>query len=118
MGFGGPTPNQPSYANGNPEYSNNNVIDTATDNISKVWGNHSLKGGIYLEFNRKVQPCGSAGCNGYTGAYSFNVDVNNPLNTGNSYANTLLGYYDSYNEWNAKIVVNDTFWNDGILHSG
>jgi len=111
LAFGGPTPNQPSYTNGNPEYSNNNIIDTATDNISKVWGNHRSKGGIYLEFNRKVQPCGSAGCNGYTGSYSFNVDPNNPLNTGDGFANALLGYYDSYNEWNYKIVVNDTFWN-------
>ncbi len=76
-----------------------------------MWGNHSIKGGIYLEFNRKVQPCGSAGCNGYVGAYNFNVDTNNPLNTNDGFANALLGYYDSYNEWNAKIVVNDTFWN-------
>jgi hypothetical protein len=111
LGFGGATPNQPTYSNGNPEYSNNNIIDTATDNISKVWGNHSLKGGVYVEFNRKIQPCGSAGCNGYVGSYSFNIDPNNPLNTGDGFANALLGYYDSYNEWNAKIVVNDTYWN-------
>ncbi len=111
LGFGGATPNQPSYSNGNPEYSNNNVIDTFTDNLSKVWGQHSLKGGIYGEFNRKVQPCGSAGCNGYTGAYSFTTDANNPLNTNDGYANALLGYYDTYTEWTAKIVVNDTFWN-------
>jgi hypothetical protein len=109
--FGGATPNQPSYSNGNPEYSNNNIIDTATDNISKVWGQHSLKAGVYIEFNRKVQPCGSAGCNGYTGAYNFTTDANNPLNTNDGFANALLGYYDTYNEWTAKIVVNDTFWN-------
>ena len=111
LAFGGATPNQPSYSNGNPEYSNNNIIDTATDNLSKVWGQHSFKVGAYVEFNRKVQPCGSAGCNGYTGAYSFNTDANNPLNTNDGYANALLGYYDTYNEWTAKIVVNDTFWN-------
>ncbi len=109
--FGGATPNQPTYANGNPEYSNNNIIDTVTDNISKVWGQHSFKVGAYIEFNRKVQPCGSAGCNGYTGAYNFTTDANNPLNTNDGYANALLGYYDTYNEWTAKIVVNDTFWN-------
>jgi len=109
--FGGATPNQPTYANGNPEYSNNNIIDTVTDNLSKVWGQHSFKVGAYIEFNRKVQPCGSAGCNGYTGAYSFTTDANNPLNTNDGYANALLGYYDTYNEWTAKIVVNDTFWN-------
>jgi len=109
--FGGPTPNTPTYSNGNPEYSNNNIIDTATDNLSKVQGNHSIKGGMYLEFNRKIQPCGSAGCNGYTGAYSFSPDTNNSLNTGNGYANALLGYYSTYTEWTAKIVVNDTFWN-------
>ena len=111
LAFGGATPNQPSYSNGNPEYSNNNIIDTVTDNISKIWGQHSLKAGVYIEFNRKVQPCGSAGCNGYTGAYNFTTDANNPLNTNDGFANALLGYYDTYNEWTAKIVVNDTFWN-------
>ncbi len=109
--FGGATPNQPTYSNGNPEYSNNNIIDTVTDNLSKVVGQHSLKVGAYIEFNRKVQPCGSAGCNGYTGAYNFTTDANNPLNTNDGFANALLGYYDTYNEWTAKIVVNDTFWN-------
>ena len=109
--FGGPTPNAPTYANGNPEYSNNNIVDTVTDNLSKVWGNHSLKAGAYIEFNRKVQPCGSSGCNGYTGAYNFSPDANSPLNTGLGYANALLGYYASYTEWTAKIIVNDTFWN-------
>jgi hypothetical protein len=109
--FGGPTPNAPTYSNGNPEYSNNNIVDTVTDNVSKVWGTHSIKGGFYLEFNRKVQPCGSSGCNGYTGNYSFSPDANNPLNTGLGFANALLGYYASYTEWTAKIIVNDTFWN-------
>jgi hypothetical protein len=109
--FGGPTPNAPTYANGNPEYSNNNIDDTVTDNLSKVWGSHSIKTGVYVEFNRKVQPCGSSGCNGYTGAYNFSPDANDPLNTGLGYANALLGYYASYTEWTAKIVVNDTFWN-------
>jgi hypothetical protein len=89
MTFGGATPNQPTYSNGNPEYSNNNVIDTATDNLSKVWGQHSLKAGVYVEFNRKVQPCGSAGCNGYTGAYNFTTDANNPLNTNECSAGLL-----------------------------
>jgi hypothetical protein len=109
--FGGPTPNAPTYSNGNPEYSNNNIVDTVTDNLSKIWGSHSIKAGVYVEFNRKVQPCGSSGCNGYTGNYNFSPDANNPLNTGLGYANALLGYYASYTEWTAKIVVNDTFWN-------
>ena len=56
-----------------------------------------------------MQPCGSTGCNGYTGNYSFSPDTNNPLNTGLGFANALLGYYASYTEWTAKIVVNDTF---------
>ena len=111
LSFSGNPPNTPSYTNGNPEYSNNNIIDTATDNLSKVWRNHSIKTGVYAEFNRKIQPCGSAGCNGYTGNYSFNTDANNPLNTNNGFANALLGYYDTYTEWTAKIIVNDTFWN-------
>jgi hypothetical protein len=93
--FGGPTPNVPTYANGNPEYSNNNIVDTVTDNLSKVWGSHSIKAGAYIEFNRKVQPCGAAGCNGYTGAYNFAPDTNTPQH-GPGYANALLILHQLY----------------------
>ena len=42
-----------------------------------------------LEYNRKTEP-GSAD---YMGNYNFGHDANNPLNTGNGYANMLLGVF-------------------------
>ena len=111
VSFGSSPPNTVSYSNGNPEYANYNPIDELTDNLSKVVGEHSLKTGIYVEFNRKISVCGSSGCNGYLGSYSFATDASNPLNTGNGYANALLGYYDTYSEATSKNTFNDTYWN-------
>ena len=52
-------------------------------------GRHNFKAGVSLEFNHKTEP-GSAD---YMGNYNFGNDANNPLNTGNGYANMLLGVF-------------------------
>ena len=83
----------PSLAGTNP-YFNQNTIWSGTDNISKVAGNHVFKVGIYYEHTKKVQSAGVAN----QGSLSFNTDSNNPLDANNSYANALLGNYDSYSE--------------------
>ena len=108
VSFGSFPPNAASFsvANG-AEYTNANIIHQVTDNVSKVWGNHNIKTGIYIEFNRKIQPAGT----GYLGSFNFGPDTNNPLNTGNGYANALLGYYSTYSESTARTVFNVTYWN-------
>ena len=88
-------------------YFNENPIWTFTDNLSKVVKSHTLKVGVYLEHNVKVQPSGSA----YEGNYSFAPDTNNPLNTGNGYANAYLGYVDSYAQYTAAAQFNAVYWN-------
>ncbi len=108
--FGGSTP--PNAASGNGQanqidYVNTNRIKQFSDNLSKIWGNHSIKAGIYVEYNRKLQPGGPS----YLGNYSFSQDNNNPLDSGDAYANALLGNYDSYNENSAHFVYNVFYWN-------
>lgn len=107
--FGSPPPGTPSVsAQANTEdYVNTNRIKQFNDNLSKIWGNHSIKGGIYVEYNRKLQP----GSPSYLGSYSFANDANNPLNTGDGYANAILGNFDTYNENSAHFVYNVFYWN-------
>ena len=62
-------------------------------------GRHNLKMGVSLEFNHKTEP-GSAD---YMGNYNFGNDANNPLNTGNGYANMLLGMFSTYTELTARV---------------
>ncbi len=83
----------PSLANTNP-YFNQNTIWSGTDNISKVKGTHVYKMGIYYEHTKKVQSAGVAN----QGTLSFNTDTNNPNDANSSYANALMGNYDSYSE--------------------
>ena len=83
----------PSPAGTNP-YFNQNTIWSGVDNISKVKGSHIFKLGIYYEHTKKVQSASVANM----GTLSFATDANNPNDSNSSYANALLGNYDSYSE--------------------
>lgn len=107
VSFGGTPANAASFSVGNPEYANANIIKQVSDNVSKIWGPHSIKTGIYIEKNRKLQPAGT----GYLGNYNFGPDANNILNSGNGYANALLGNFTSYSENTRRTVFNVTYWN-------
>ena len=106
--FGSSNPlNAASFAESNVDYVNTNRIKQFSDNLTWIKGNHSIKTGIYIEHNRKLQPGGPS----YTGSYNFGIDVNNPLNTGNGFANALLGNYDTYNENSGHFVYDVYYWN-------
>jgi len=76
------------------------------DNLSKVYNKHNLKFGAYVERTDKVQ-VGSQGQ--YLGQYSFGNDSNNPLDTGDGYANAWLGNYRQYSE-GGKNLGDWWFW--------
>lgn len=108
--YGGTPSNAMSYTRNNTSagnYENFNPIWTFSDNVSKILGNHSLKAGFYLEHNIKIQPSGPA----YPGSFNFQTDSNNPLNTGNGYANGFLGYADIYQQATARAVFQTFYWN-------
>ncbi len=95
ISFGGTPANtiNASLANQLPEA----LPDTAyivTNNLSKVWRSHQIKTGFYFERNHKQQPAAVS----YRGSYSFNNDGNNPGNTGDGFANALVGSIDSYTQ--------------------
>ena len=71
-------------------------------------GRHTVKLGAYIEKNNKIQPAGG----GYAGSYNFQPDsLNGVNNTGDGYANGLLGYVQSYSQQTARAVFNDAYWN-------
>ena len=111
MSFGSPPSNSMTFTRNSTSagaYENFNTIWTYQDNLSKVVGKHTVKTGAYLEHNRKIQPSGG----GYSGIYNFSPDTSNGVNnTGNGYANALLGYVDSYSQQTARAVFNTTYWN-------
>ncbi|HVW11665.1 MAG TPA: carboxypeptidase-like regulatory domain-containing protein, partial [Bryobacteraceae bacterium] len=78
------------------------------DNLSKVWGHHAFKAGIYVEFNTKYQPADR----NYAGNFNFASSTSVPtLNTQDGFANALLGNVNSYNQWNGTTTFNDVYQN-------
>ena len=96
----------PSLNNGTP-YFNQNTIFQVSDALSKISGTHSFKTGVYFERTKKIQSASPD----VRGTVSFNTDGNNALDANNSYANALLGNYDTYSEATARPQGNFLFTN-------
>jgi hypothetical protein len=84
-----------------------NPVYSVTDNFSKVFGWHSVKAGLYVERTYVEGPYGG----NIRGAFSFSRDVNNPFDSGHSFANALLGNFTSYSEATKFAYVHELFWN-------
>ena len=70
------------------------TIFSFTDSVAKTWGTHNAKAGIYVDrfsTNRKLYGV-------FNGAFTFDRNVNNPLDTGYAYTNGILGVFNSYTE--------------------
>lgn len=107
MSFGSIPPNTPSYAPGDIDYVNTNRIKQYSDNLTWIKNGHTIKAGIYVERNRKLQP----GNINYIGNYNFGVNTSNPLDSGNGFANALLGNFSTYSERTGHFVYDVFYWN-------
>ena len=76
------------------------------DDLSMTRGRHNFKMGMSLEYNRKTEP-GSAD---YMGNFDFGHNANNPLSTGNGYANMLLGVFTTYTELTSRVDRDVRHW--------
>ncbi len=80
-----------------PFFGTNNIWNWS-DNLSKIWNQHNIKVGVYVEKTTRNAARGSA----FNGTFNFNRDVNNPFDTNFAYSNALLGSVQSYTEANNK----------------
>ena len=74
------------------------------DNITKTLRSHILKAGVF--FNR---PSIISVASANPGTYNFSTDVNNPLETGYTYANALLGVFASHTEANRVVQASSIY---------
>ena len=110
MTFGGLT-NQTSPSvsiNGSPFFQqipSYNIID----NLTKVMGKHTVKGGVYYyratAFNTPQSPAQASV--DYTS--SLGTNSNFPLDAGNPFANALLGVFTSYTQASKKVATNSVY---------
>ncbi len=79
---------------------------TITDNVTKNLGKHTLKFGGFWNMNLNGQQPS------WTDAMNFNFgdSADNPLSTGNTFANMLLGNYTSVNQANGRFYGSFKFF--------
>jgi len=84
----------------------NKYMPSVSDTVAKVWGTHTVKGGIYWEWIRNAQPAN----NNSNGEQEF--DTWNSHTLGDSYADEALGLLSSYNETNFNRIndIKYTTW--------
>lgn len=104
LGFGG-VPNAPSasFDARFPFYGTNNIWNF-TDNLSKVYGVHNLKAGIYFEKTSRNSMAYWGGA--FNGSFDFGRNSNNPLDSNYAYSNALLGVVAGYSEGDARPLSN------------
>ena len=85
--------------NGAGPFRNGNTTIQVNDNFSKTWGQHLMKFGFFFERSRKDQ----TNFGPIDGRVDFTDDSNNPSDTGDAFANALLGVYRTYTQSSAFI---------------
>ncbi|HBY59540.1 MAG TPA: hypothetical protein DEH78_06935, partial [Solibacterales bacterium] len=105
--FGG-VPNAPFTGfNGTP-FRNFNHIYEFTDNIAKVYRNHTFKTGLYIHYSMKDQTAFTS----VNGNIWFDRDGNNPGDTNWAFGNALVGNYQRVQQSN--IVLNGMYRNYNV----
>jgi hypothetical protein len=103
--------NLPSY---NPGRAANRILPAAnrndrwtfTNDLTWTRGRHSYKFGFLTEWASKTEPLSPD----YAGTYAFGHNAQNPLSTGNGYANALLGVFTTYTELTNRVDRDRRHW--------
>ena len=81
-------------------------LSSLTEDMTWLKGNHTVKGGAYLEYIRNNEARGGL----WMGQFDFSRDTNNPLDSGFALSNMLLGNFKSYTETNAYRSTRNRHW--------
>ena len=105
MTFGSTPINPPSEKVNNFQHTNHNDTWDVIDNLSYVHGSHQYKTGIFINIVNKVQVSGST----WNGSFNFGTSANNPNDAGDSFANAILGNFQTYAESTKDIAFDANF---------
>ena len=93
---GGRTGNAGQYQTDRGPFTNENITYDVIANLTKIWGGHASKFGVYYQHSYKAQSNFSS----FNGRVSFIDDASNPYDTGFSYANAATGVFRTYTQAN------------------
>ncbi len=75
-------------------FTNQNTTWDILANLTKVWGAHAAKFGVYYQNSYKPQSIFS----GFNSQINFIDDANNPFDTGYGYTNAATGVFNTYTQ--------------------
>jgi outer membrane receptor protein involved in Fe transport len=108
VNFGGTNlANSPTFGTADAPFHNYNTTIDVSNNLTKVWGTHTIKAGIFLQRSRKNQTSFSDN----NGNYNFGDTTSNPYDTGYGYSNALFGVYQTVDQSSAYINGQYRYWN-------
>jgi len=93
---GGRTANAGQYQTDRGPFTNENVTHDVVGNITKVFGSHTTKAGVYYQNSYKPQSIFAS----FNSTINFADDANNPFDSGYGYANAALGIFNTYTQAN------------------
>jgi hypothetical protein len=97
----------PGFGSSDAPFVNFNTTIDLSDNLTKVWGKHTIKTGWYMQRSRKDQTSFSNN----NGSYNFGDNPGNPFDTGFGFSNALLAVDNSFNQSNSYINGQYRYWN-------
>lgn len=75
-------------------FTNENTTHDVIANLTKVWGSHSAKFGMYFQHSYKPQSIFAS----FNSQVNFNDNSSNPFDTGFGYANAATGVFNTYTQ--------------------
>jgi hypothetical protein len=105
--FGGRSGTNPRFGANNAPFYNFNENWDFVANLTKVWGRHTSKIGVYTQRSMKDQ----SGFGPNNGQIQFNDNASNPFDTSFSFANAATGVFDFYEQANIWPVGEYRYWN-------
>jgi len=105
--FGGRAGNNPNIGSNNAPFYNFNTTYDALTNLTKVWGRHSSKAGVYVQRSLKDQ----SGFGDNNGWINFAENTANPFDTSYSIANAATGAFNFYRQASVYPIGQYRYWN-------
>ncbi|HWJ54577.1 MAG TPA: hypothetical protein VNR90_00150, partial [Vicinamibacterales bacterium] len=99
--------NQANYNSSQSPFTNFNTTYDMLGNVTKVWGRHTSKAGLYMQKSLKDQ----TSFTNHNGVINFNDNTSNPFDTSYAAANAAIGVFNSYTQANAYSNGQYRYWN-------
>ena len=105
--FGGRAGTSPNIGSNNAPFYNFNTTYDVLTNLTKVWGKHNSKAGLYIQRSLKDQ----SGFGDNNGNINFSDNTSNPFDTSFSIANAATGVFNTFRQASVYPIGQYRYWN-------